>query len=479
MRMLGLVLDGTEASETTTRETPGRDKQTQKEDNEDMGHKLVVVGGGAAGPSTVAEAKRRDKTLDITMIEGGEFVSYAACPMPYYIGGYIADPKKLVIRTPEEFGKTGVNVKTNTRVEEIDPKKNTIRLSDDSTLQYDTLVMATGANAQRLNIPGTDNEGVFVLRNLIDAIRIKAYLNETGCRKAVLIGAGYIGMEMCEAIRTLGIETTVIDILPRPVIRWDAEFTKLIVDELSKNNVPFSGETKPLAIEKGENCRLTLKTDKGDLDADMILMGVGARSNVTLAKSIGLTIGESGAIQVDHRQQTSAAGVYAVGDCCEVFHKVANRWVYFPLGDIANKQGRVAGQNIGGSPAEFPGIVGSQSFKVFDLEVGAAGLMEGEAVQYGYEPASTLIWGSPVARPMLKGERVGIKLVADKQSRKLLGGQCIGAKGAVQRIAALSVALWSGLSIDELGYVDLPYAPPFGGAWDAIHVAAQELARKL
>jgi len=444
-----------------------------------MGQKMIVVGGGAAGPSTAAEAKRRNKSLDVTMIEGGDFVSYAACPMPYYIGGYITDYKKLVIRTPEEFGKTGINVKLKTRVEEIDSQKGMVRLSDNSSLPYDILVMATGASAYRLNIPGVDTEGVFVLRNLANAIQIKSYLNEKACRKAVLIGAGYIGMEMCEALRNLGIETTVLDILPRPIIRWDAEFAKLVLEELGRNNIPFLAETKPLAIEKGKESRLTLKTDKGDLDADVILMGVGTHSNVDLAKAIGLEMGESGAIKVNHRQQTSAEGVYAVGDCCEVFHKVANRWAYMPLGDIANKQGRVAGQNIGGNPAEFPGIVGAQSFKVFNLEVGTTGLMEEEATKYGFQPVSTLIWGSPVARPMLKGEKVGIKLVADKASRKLIGGQCIGEKGAVQRISSLSVALWAGLSVDEVGYLDLPYAPPFGGAWDAIHICAQELARKL
>jgi NADPH-dependent 2,4-dienoyl-CoA reductase/sulfur reductase-like enzyme len=399
--------------------------------------------------------------------------------MPYYIGDVIKDYKRLVIRTPEDFEKTGIHVKINTRVEDIDPQKGLVRLSDQSDLPYDILVMATGASAQRLNIPGADLEGVFVLRDLNDALKIKSYLNEKACRKAVLIGAGYIGMEMCEALRNLGIETTVLDILPRPVIRWDAEFAKLVLEELGRHNVPFLAETKPLAIEKGKESRLILRTDKGDLDADLILMGVGTRRDTTLVKAAGIEVGTSGAIKVDSRQRTSVPEIYAVGDCCEVFHKVANRWVYFPLGDIANKQGRVAGQNIGGNPTEFPGIVGAQSFKAFNLEVGATGLTEEEATQYGFQPISSLIWGLPIGRPMAKGEKLGIKLVADKATGKLLGGQCIGEKGAIQRIFALSVALWSGLHIDEVGYLDLPYAPPFGGAWDAIHIAAQDLARKL
>lgn len=399
--------------------------------------------------------------------------------MPYYIGDVITDYKKLVIRTPEDFQKNGINVRIKTRVEDIDSQKGLVRLSDDSSLPFDILVMATGADAARLDIPGADLDGVFVLRNLTDALRLKAYLNEKECRKAVIIGGGYIGMEMCEAMKNLGIQTTVLDVLPRPVIRWDAEFAKMIVDELGKNKVPFLPETRPLAIEKGIESRLVLKTDKGALDADVILMGVGTRRNAALAKAAGVEMGESGAIKVDFRQQTSREGIYAVGDCCEVFHRVAQRWVYFPLGDIANKQGRVAGQNIGGRPTEFPGIVGAQSFKVFNLEVGATGLTEEEALAYGFQPVSAMIWGLPIGRPMAKGEKLGVKLVADKTTGKLLGGQCIGEKGAVQRIVGLSVALWSGLPIEEVGYLDLPYAPPFGGAWDAIHVAAQELMKRM
>ncbi len=399
--------------------------------------------------------------------------------MPYYIGDVIKESKKLVIRTPEEFKKTGIDVKIKTRVDSVDPNKGSLSLSDGTSLPYDYLVLATGAEAIRLDIPGKDLEGVYVFRDLSHALKMKSYLNEKSCRKAVLIGAGYIGMEMCEALRSLGIEVKVMDILPRPAVRWDAEFTKMIVEELAKNQVEFLPETKPLAIEKGKDYRLKLKTSAGELDADLVLMGVGTKRNTLLAESMGIALGESSAIKVDFRQKTSREGVYAVGDCCEVFHKVAERWVYFPLGDVANKQGRVAGQNIGGYPAEFPGVVGAQAFKVFKLEVAATGLTEEEAVKYGLQPVSVMISGLPVGRPMAKGEKLGVKLVGDKKTGKLLGGQCIGEKGAVQRVSSLSVALWAGLSVDEVGYLDLPYAPPFGGAWDAIHIAAQSLRGKM
>jgi len=399
--------------------------------------------------------------------------------MPYYIGDVIKESKRLVIRTPEEFKKTGIDARVRTNVEGIDAQKGLVYLSGGTSIPYDYLVMATGADAVRLDIPGKDLEGVYVIRNLMDTLKMKTYLNEGTCKKAVLIGAGYIGMEMCEALRNLGCDVKVMDVLSRPTSRWDPEFTKMLVEELGKNQVEFLPETKPLAIEKGKGSKLKMSTSNGDLDADLVLMGVGTHYNTALAQSIGIEMGESGAIKVDFHQKTSRENVWAVGDCCEAFHRVAGKWVYFPLGDVANKQGRVAGQNIGGASVKFPGIVGAQAFKAFKLEVAATGLTEEEAVKYGFEPVSSLIWGLPIGRPMAQGEKLGIKLVGDKKTGKLLGGQCIGEKGAVQRVSALSIALWSGLTVDELGYVDLPYAPPFGGAWDAIHIAAQDLARKL
>ncbi|HRR39682.1 MAG TPA: FAD-dependent oxidoreductase [Syntrophales bacterium] len=398
--------------------------------------------------------------------------------MPYYIGDVIKEYKRLVIRTPEDFKKTGIDVKIKTRVEGIEPAKGTVHLSDGSALPYDILVMATGAEAVKLGLPGEDLEGVFTLRNLTDALRIKSFLNEKKCRKAVIVGAGYIGMEMCEAFRNNGLEVQVIDILPRPVLRWDAEFAKLILDELGKNQVTFMPETKPLSIERGKDSALRLVTDKGNLEADIILIGVGSRPNTKLAESLGVEMGRS-AIKVDFFQRTSREEVYAVGDCCEVFHRVIGKWTYNPLGDVANKQGRTAGQNIGGASTKFPGVVGAQSFKVFNLEAAATGITEEEALNHGFQPVSAIIQGLPVGRPMARGEKLALKLVADKATGKLLGAQSVAEKGSVTRINCLSVALWNGMTLEEIGHLDLAYAPPFGGAWDAIHIAAQMLMRKL
>jgi NADPH-dependent 2,4-dienoyl-CoA reductase/sulfur reductase-like enzyme len=284
---------------------------------------------------------------------------------------------------------------------------------------------------------------------------------------------------MSEGLRNLGIETEVIYRGELPVARWDPEFSKLVLDELVKNNVSFITKTSPLSIEGGSDYLLRLITDNGSHEGDLILMALGVRPNTNLARDAGIVIGKTGAIHVDFSQRTSEERIYSVGDCAEVYHRVSNEWVYIPLGDIANKQGRVAGSNIGGNPIEFRGVVGAQSFKVFGLELAATGLDEKAAEKSGFEPITALIWGTPVAGSMnVKKERLGMKLIADRASGKLLGAQAIGESGAVGRINTLSACLWSGMGIDEIEYMDFAYSPPFGGAWDTIHIAARAL-RKL
>ncbi|MEN6321211.1 MAG: FAD-dependent oxidoreductase [Syntrophaceae bacterium] len=399
--------------------------------------------------------------------------------MPYYIGDVIKEQKRLIARTPEKFRETGIEVKLNTRVERADADRKTVTLSDGTIVPYDILVLGTGSSAFVPKIPGVDLEGVFTLKKLDDAIQMKAFIADKQCRKAIIVGAGFIGMEMCEALRARNIETHVIDLVARPAIRWDPEFSKVIQEELSRQDVIFSGETGMTAIEEGKDYRLRLKTSKGDMEADMILIAIGIRPNVSLAGDLGLQTGKTGALQVDFSQRTSKEGIYAVGDCCEVYHRVSKRWVHIPLGDVANKQGRVAGRNVGGGSLIFPGVVGAQSFKVFALEAAATGLDETEALTCGYHPVSNIISGNSIARAMPGEKKLGIKLVADRATGKLLGAQAVGTIGAVSRINTLSCALWNDMNLDEIAYLDLAYSPPVGPAWDPIHIAAQELMRKL
>lgn len=443
-----------------------------------MGQELIVVGGGAGGASAAAEAKRNNPSLNVTILQAGKFVSYASCPTPYYIGDIIKDENRLVARTPEEFRKRGIDVQLDTEVVNINPDANIVETKDSLMLPYDFLVIGTGTSAFVPDIPGRDLPGVYSLRNLEDAMHIKSWLREKSARRVVIIGGGFIGLEMSEALHAAGISTTILHKDAMPANRWDAELASLMLEELQSHGAEFIGNAQAKAIEKGHGSSLKVVTDTGAWEGDMVLMAVGVRPDSALAKTAGIVIGKTGAIAVNFAQQTSVENIYAVGDCCESWHRVSRRWVNIPLGDIANKQGRVAGRNIGGKPLTFDGIVGAQSFRLFNLECAAAGLSENEALNAGYAPVSNITWGSAMA-PALGTKKIGLKLIADKSSGKLLGAQAAGVAGAVGRINALSVALWTGLTLDDIGYIDLAYAPPFSGAWDIIHNAAQALRRMI
>jgi len=398
--------------------------------------------------------------------------------MPYYIGDVIKDSRKLIARTPEKFEETGIRVRLNTRVEGIEAERGEVLLAKGERLAYDVLVMGTGAEATLPDMPGTRQDGVFTLKNLRDGINIKEYIKENGCRRAVIVGAGFIAMEMSEALTTIGLETSIVYRGELPVKKWDPAFSGMVLEELTRNGVSFISHNSPIAIEK-HSTGLCLVTGAGTVQADIIIFALGVRPNIRLAREAGLAIGESGAIKVDPSQHTSREEIFSVGDCCESYHRVSKQWTHIPLGDMANKQGRVAGRTIAGYPMTFPGVVGAQSFKVFGLEVAMTGLDEKEAQKSGYTPESTIIWGSPVARSMNEGQKLGLKLIADRGSGMLLGAQAAGHSGAVSRINILSACLWSGMGLDEIGYMDLAYSPPFSGAWDMIHTAAQILGKKL
>jgi CoA-dependent NAD(P)H sulfur oxidoreductase len=399
--------------------------------------------------------------------------------MPYYIGDVIKDAQSLVARTPEQFREMGVDVRLEVGAEAIDRVNKTVQLSDGTKVPFEVLVLGTGTTATVPKVQGTHMEGVFVLKTLSDAIKIKSYLREKQCRKALIVGAGFIGLEMCETIRNLNIDTSVIDLAPRPAMRWDPEFSQIIHDELTRHKVQFSPNTGISSIEEGIEHSLRLNTTGGYLEADMILIAIGFRPNTKLAADAGLQLGKSGAIQVDFSQRTSDAGIYAVGDCCEVYHRVSRKWAHIPLGDIANKQGRTAGVNIGGGSTLFPGVVGAQSFRIFDLGAAATGIDEKEAQISGYDPVSTIVWGNAIAALMPGDKKLGLKLTADRATGMLLGAQAIGARGAVERINTLSCALWAGMRLDDIANLDFAYAPPFSTAWDLIHIAARALMKKL
>jgi CoA-dependent NAD(P)H sulfur oxidoreductase len=358
----------------------------------------------------------------------------------------------------------------------VQPKTQTILLAGGETIPFDSLVMATGAGPRLPEVPGLDVEGVFTLRNVSDALRIKRFIQDRRAKRAVAVGAGFISLEMCEAFRALGLETTLIARRSHPMMRLGGEFSAKILEELEANGVTFMPGAKLEALERAPG-GIVVRTGNAMIEADIVLIAIGVAPEVNLAAEAGIVLGGSGAIAVNAHQQTNLPFVYAVGDCCESYHRVSRKPVYIPLGDTANKQGRVAGANIGGQNVTFPGIVGSQCFKVFGLEVASTGLTEDEARQADLTPVCATIQGVSRAHSYPGTKRLWLKLVADSGTGRLVGAQAVGGEGVVARINILAGGLAGGLSLEEIAYLDLAYAPPFSGAWDPVHIAAQQLLK--
>jgi NADPH-dependent 2,4-dienoyl-CoA reductase/sulfur reductase-like enzyme len=366
-------------------------------------------------------------------------------------------------------------VKLHTRVAAILPDQGTVELDTGESVPFDQLVVATGANSRRLGVPREDLEGIFCLRNVSDAVRIRRFIQERRAGRAVVVGAGLVSLEMCEAFRRLELETTLVYRGELPMQRIGDDFARKVLQELEGNGVAFMGSTVVEGFERAPNQGIVVHTSNGSLESDIVLLGIGVVPAVAVASEAGLALGATGAIAVNEHMQTSVSSIYAAGDCCESHHRVSGRPVYAPLGDIANKHGRIAGANIGGQSLSFPGIVGSICFKVFGLEVASTGLTEEEAREAGLDPVSAAIRGVSKAHSYPGASELHLRLVGEAEGGRLLGAQGVGAEGVVSRINALATALTGGLSLEELAYLDLAYAPPFSGAWDPVHIAAQRL----
>ena len=443
-----------------------------------MGRQLIVIGGGAAGPSAAAKAKRLDRELEVHMFDEGPHVSYAACPTPYFIADRIQGTEKIIARTPEEFEKAGVHVHVNTGIVDLDMKAGTAVDSTGKKWPFDVAVYSTGASSKIPKLPGMDSERVMTLKNLQDALRIKGFIDTRKPKRAVVLGAGFIAMEMCEAFRERGLETTVLYRGKLPLKQLGEDLSAVVLEELEKNGVKFVPEVDVKGLRE-EKDGAVIETDQGEFPADLVLAATGVDPNVELAKKAGITLGPTGAVKTDASMRTNLHHVYAVGDCAESLHLVSKQPVFVPLGDVANKHGRIAGTNIGGEPAEFPGVVGSWCVKVFDLEVGCTGLGDAEALKAGFHPVSVMIKGNSKAEAYPGVGTVHIRLTADKVTGKLLGARVVGNEGAVSRADIVSALLHGGARVDDLAFMDLCYAPPYSPVWDVLHIAAQECLKKI
>ncbi len=447
--------------------------------------KLVVIGGVAAGMSAASKARRMNKDMDIEVYTDEEYISYAGCGLPYYVQGLVEKEGKLIARTKEQFAKQGIKVFTNHKVISILPGEMQIIVVDsegtEKKVSYDKLVIATGARAFVPPLSGKELDNVFTVKSIPSAKLIKEQVKNEDVKNIVIVGGGYIGLEMAEAFAAWKKQITIVELAPQLLGNIDEDMAALVEEYLTKEGVQVRKGEKVLALE-GEKRVRKVVTDKGEIPADLVILAIGIQPNSELAAQAGIELGIKGAIKVNKYMETNIPGIYAAGDCATAYHLLYQDDAYVPLGTTANKQGRVAGENAAGGRAEFSGIVGTAIIKVLDLEIGRTGLSMREARQLGKEFREIKVETSTKAHFYPGSQQVTIKLLIDKASQKILGAQIVGGTGAGKRIDVLAAAVQLGLTPFALSELDLSYAPPFSPVWDpvltAANVAVGELERK-
>jgi NADPH-dependent 2,4-dienoyl-CoA reductase/sulfur reductase-like enzyme len=452
-----------------------------------MTRRLVIIGGDAAGMSTAAQARRMSSPdqLEIVAFERTSRTSYSACGLPYLVGGFVTEPQSLVARTPEQHRANGIDVRTRHEVIAIDTRASavTVRNLDtavESALGYDELLISTGASGITPPWPGIDAQGVLQLRTLDDAARVERLL-VAGARRAVVVGAGYIGLEVAEGLLERGLAVTVVERLDAPMSAvLDDDMAAEIAQVMRDAGIDLQLGTSVTGFTTTADGRVAaVDTSSGQVPADLVLIGLGVSPNVELARAAGIGIGAAGGIVVDDHMRTSSPHVWAAGDCVESRHRVTGRPVVVALGTHANKQGRIAGTNIAGGDAAFGGVLGTAITRFKALEIARTGLTEREAAAARLDAFAVTTEALNRAHYYPGGQSMQIKVVAERGTGRLLGAQIVGGEDAGKRIDVFATALWNGMSVVELGGMDLSYAPPFSPVWDPVLLAAGKAASKL
>ncbi len=448
--------------------------------------RLVVVGGVAAGTKAASRARRLDPGMEITVYQEEPEPSISECGLPYLLSGVVQRRGQLVARTPEKFAEQDIEVRVRHRVEGIHPNTKTLSVRDLNTGEtsedrYDRLVVATGARAVLPPIPGADLDGIFPIRFLTDTDRIMRYVRETSPEKALIVGGGYIGLEVAENLCRMGMEVALVEGEDRVALAYGTEVSERVEAELEAHGVGvFTGERVEGFV--GEGRVRAVRFGGKEREAELVILGVGIKPNAELARDAGAEVGPTGALRVDRRMRTAIPDVWAAGDCVETTNLVSGRPAWVPLGDTANQMGRVAGTNAA-SPAgedtlEFPGVLGTGIFKVFGLNVGKTGLSEREAADAGFETVSADIEARDRAGYYPGAEKVFLKLIADRASGRLLGAEAAGSS-TDKLIDVCATALWGRLSYPDLIDIDLAYSPPYGPALSPVIQAATILSGKF
>ena len=447
--------------------------------------RLVVIGGVAAGTSAASRARRTDGKMDIVIYEKGDYVSYGACDEPYFIGGEISSWENLLVRAPEEFeSRQNIKIRLRHEVTSINAESKTVTVLNHETGQtfetpWDRLIIATGAKPRKLNCPGENLPGIFQLKFLPQAKAIKEFIENHKPRSAVIIGAGLIALEMAEALTANNIDVTICNRSNNLGFITDSQIADQAIETLKSNGVRYSPNCKVIRFEPGNSKKVhVVITDQGAIETDMVLICIGVIPEVEMAKTAGITTGQTGAISTNFSMETNIKRIFAAGDCCQTVHRISNEPIFAPLGDIANKQGWVAGENAAGGNAQYKGCIGSAHFRVFDLEIGTTGLTGLKAEKH-FDMVTQTIQQNSRAHAQPKGVKITVNLVVDKKSRKLIGAQTAGTEGAAHRINTLAVCVHNQMTIDQMNELDFAYAPPFSPVIDPILLAARVMLKKI
>ncbi|WP_158161449.1 CoA-disulfide reductase [Grimontia hollisae] len=438
---------------------------------------IVIIGGEAAGMSAAAKARRVNPDATITVYEASEVISFGACGLPYFIADEFQDAGFMSEFTPEQFAERGITVKTGHRVTKVDAKQKTLEIShqgEQFVTGYDRLMIATGAKEVLPPVAGLDKQGVHTLRVMLDGLSLKAAVQAPSCQHVTVIGSGFIGLEVAEAMVHQGKKVRLIERAERLIPdAFDSEISIHFAAELEKAGVKIhTGESLKSIL--GDNTVNAVETDKGTYPTDLVVVCTGVKPSTDFLKETGIETLDNGAIVVDRQGKTSLDDVWAAGDCATIWHAVSGENAHIPLATGANKLGRMVGENIAlvdGEPLTFPGSLGTSCVRVLGLEAGRTGLSEQDAIRAGFNVKTLTIKDKCHTNYCAGQSDMHMKLVYEADSKRILGAQLLGYKGAVHRIDAMAVAISAGLTTSQLGMMDFAYAPPFARTWDIMNVA--------
>lgn len=437
--------------------------------------KIIVIGGVAAGMSAASKIKRIDKNAEVVVYEKGPFLSYGACGLPYYVAGVNDDYTKMIARTREEFERMGIKTHLRHEVIKVFPEKKEVMVKDlesEKTFidSYDKLMIATGTVPVIPSLKGKDLDGVYVLKTLENGLVLKKAMEKPEVKNVVIVGGGYIGIEVAETLKEAGKNVTVIQIASRILKPFDSEITDIVTKHMIEKGINVNVNE---IVEEvlGDSTVEGVKTNKGIYKADLVVLAAGVKPATNFLKGSGIELRKNGAVIIDREMRTNIQHIYAAGDCAEVYNKIKEENAFIPLGTTANKCGRLAGENMMGKHKKYVGTLGSSAIKVLDYELGRTGLSEGEAKDLAIDYKTVFVKAYDHPRYYPNSTPIWIKLIYEDKSHRILGAQAIGNKGAVMRIDMFAIAIHNNMTTMDLGMTDLCYAPPFAGVWDAVHIA--------